>query len=516
MDVQYRKLHQVRRIEHHVGVFLVRIDPLLLSAAHVRPLVDGLPGRESPAVEIADDPSQQPVVAGRHPVVVVERDARERGDENLEGTLLRDLRNQLRIERVDAFDQQHAARFHLQMLAVVLAPPRHEIEFRHVHHLAVEQFDHVLLQGTVVHRFEIVEIVAAVRQFRRLDAVHEIVVRREGDGLQPAGLELYAEAPRDRRLSTAGRPGDQHDAHRMHGVVVAALDLLGNLHEFLLLQCFGNLDQVGSTSFQADVVHVAGVAQVHDPVPLEVLREHLEGLGLVHEGGEPFRMDAVRYAQQDAVVIGNDVPHLDVACGRQQTPVIIVYRVAQHVIVHVWLSAGLQQPHLVFITLLAEDLDGLLQAHFPAMERQVLVDDLLHPGLDPQHVFFRGGGTVRLVQFTEIAVRDRMLDLHLCLRAYVQRSFAQQETERSAIDASCARIAQVQVFYVPVVVHAETQSLRHVVHLGGDDGIRAVELECGQHFLQRGAFVETLRGTGILAIDGKHGGRVLWVRKVSG
>ena len=509
VGVEYGEFHQVGGVEHHIGVLLIGIDPLLFGAADVRPLVDGLAGGEGAVVVVADDAAQQPVVAGRHPVVVVERDAGEGRDEDLERILRRDLRDQLRVEGVDAFDQQHLAFRQLQVLAVVLAAARHEIEFRHVHHFAAQEREHVALDGPVVHGLEVIEVVAAVGQLGRLDAVHEIVIGRERDRAESAGLELNAQAPRDRGLAAAGRPGDQHDAHRMHGVVVAPLDFLGDLHEFLLLQRFGDLDQVGRAAFLTDVVHVAGVAQVHDPVPLEIFREDLEGLRLVHVRGQHFGIVPVRNAQQDAAVIRDDVPDLDIGSRGQQAAVIIVHRIPQRIEIHIGLSARFQQTHLVVVTVFAEYLDRLFQPDFAAMERQVLVDDLLHARLDLADVLFRHRASVGLVPLAEITVRNGMLDLDLRLGADVLRGLAEQEAERAAVHAACAGIAQVQELDVAVVVDAETKALRDIVHLGGNNRVRAFEIELREHLLEGCSFIELLVSLVVLAIDPKHGLRYL-------
>ena len=204
-------------------------------------------------------------------------------------------------------------------------------------------------------------------------------------------------------------------------------------------------------------------------------------------------------------MIRNDIPHRDVACGGQQAAIIIIYRVAQHVVVHVGLAARLQQPHLVLVAVFPEDLDGLLQPYFAAVEGQVLVDDLLHPCLDLLDVSLLHLAAVRLVELAEIAVGDGMLDFHLGLRADVLRGLAEQEAQGTAVHAAGAGVAQVEEFDVAVVVHAEAQALRDVVDLGRDNGIRAVEFEGREHLLEGSAFVEALGGAGVFAVDGKHG-----------
>ena len=49
------KLNQIRRIEHHVSILLVWIDPLLFGSDDVRPLFDGLTGRKSTFIIITND-----------------------------------------------------------------------------------------------------------------------------------------------------------------------------------------------------------------------------------------------------------------------------------------------------------------------------------------------------------------------------------------------------------------------------------------------------------------------------
>ena len=60
-----------------------------------------------------------------------------------------------------------------------------EIDTR-FHRLALHQSFQVLSQQLVVHRLDVVEVVLTVGQLRRVDAVHEVVVRRERVGPQAA------------------------------------------------------------------------------------------------------------------------------------------------------------------------------------------------------------------------------------------------------------------------------------------------------------------------------------------
>ena len=239
--------------------------------------------------------------------MVVQQDAREGVDEDLELGVVRNVGGQGRIQGVDAFDQEDAARIQLDLLAIVLPQAGDEVEFRHIHLLSVDHPHDVLLHEGVVHGVEVVEVEAAVGEARGFQPVHEIVVGGHGQGLQAAGLQLDGQTLAEGGLSGGGRSRDEDHLDRVL-TAVATVDLLGDLDDLLLLQGFRDLDQFGSLAVEDGIIDVAHGVQAHDDVPPEVLLEHLVGLGLVHEGGEDVRILHVRFPQKDAVVVGLDAP----------------------------------------------------------------------------------------------------------------------------------------------------------------------------------------------------------------
>ena len=50
----------------------------------------------------------------------------------------------------------------------------------------------------------------------------------------------------------------------------------------------------------------------HEDVPAQVFLEHVEGLGLLHEGGKFRRVVRVRQLEEEAVIVGPDVPDIEV------------------------------------------------------------------------------------------------------------------------------------------------------------------------------------------------------------
>ena len=99
-------------------------------------MADGLLGGECTFVVVAYDAPQQSVVAHGNPVVVVQRDAGERGDVNLELHRVGNLLREQRVQCVNTLDDKHAVVGQLHLLAIILALASHKVVFGHLHALA--------------------------------------------------------------------------------------------------------------------------------------------------------------------------------------------------------------------------------------------------------------------------------------------------------------------------------------------------------------------------------------------
>ena len=94
--------------------------------------------------------------------MVVERDAGQRRDVNLE---LRGVRNRLReqrVQRVYALDDEHAVALQLQLLTVILAFSCNEVILRNLYAFARHQTRKMVFQQVIVHRLDVVEVIVAV------------------------------------------------------------------------------------------------------------------------------------------------------------------------------------------------------------------------------------------------------------------------------------------------------------------------------------------------------------------
>ena len=139
VDAQHGELDVQGRVEHHVGRLLIGEYPLFLSLADVLPLADGLLCGESTFVVVADDAAQQPVVACRYPVVVVERDAGQRRDIDLVFQRVVYLLRQQGVQGVDALDDEHRVARQPQAFTVEFALAGDEVILWHLYRLALHQ-----------------------------------------------------------------------------------------------------------------------------------------------------------------------------------------------------------------------------------------------------------------------------------------------------------------------------------------------------------------------------------------
>ena len=165
--------------------------------------------------------------------------------------------------------------------------------------------------------------------------------------MQAAGLELYAQTLSDRGLAAAARAGDQYDAYGIFLAPATAVDLLGDLHELLLLQGLCHLDKLAGIAAQAGVIDVTDSIEVHVSVPAAAFLEHAEGLGLLDVWSESLGMMPVGHAEQDAALKGLQGPHAEISGRRDEAPVVIINGIPQQIIIHVHLAAGLDELDLV-------------------------------------------------------------------------------------------------------------------------------------------------------------------------
>ena len=126
--------------------------------------------------------------------MVIERDTGKRRYVDLVFQRVGNLLCQQRVQGMDTFNNQYGVAGQLQFLSVPFPFTRHEVILRNLHPFPLHESQQMVFEQVILHGLDIVEIVVAIRQFRCIQAVHEIVIGRERQRAQSAGKQLHAES----------------------------------------------------------------------------------------------------------------------------------------------------------------------------------------------------------------------------------------------------------------------------------------------------------------------------------
>ena len=284
------------------------------------------------------------------------------------------------------------------------------------------------------------------------------------------------------------------------------VNLLCNLHNLLLLQRLRHLNQFGGITLKNGFVHVASIRQTHDDIPAHLLGKDLKRTRLFHLFCQYRGIPLIGNAQQQSILITLQSPHAQIACRRNQRTIIVVDGIAQHIIIGIDLSTRLQKFHLVHESSLSEHSDSLFQSGLSTTERHIGIDNLLHPLTDAQHILVSQWRTVFLLEVAIDTSSQRVFDKEFTARKHVNGGLIEHETERTGIDATSRTIGGIDKLDITILEHTELQTLRHIIHLRRNHGIRQIDIS-GKLLIdieQRSAFGKTLRLVAILTADLEH------------
>ena len=220
------------------------------------------------------------------------------------------------------------------------------------------------------------------------------------------GDELYLEPFAEGRLAGRRRAGDEYDAH---AIVITVGDLLGNLGDLFLLHRFRDENNLLGHSFLDGDVEIPHVIESYRTLEGQMLLVSVKHLILLDDGLDLIGLVEARHPKQEAVGIGNKVKQGYVASRWGQAaiekvnvPVELIIRGIDH-------ARGLDQPGLIFHAVRFKIADSLFGAHVLVLERQVRLDQVAHPGLDPVDRLRRE----RALVFDDrvITLRHRMLEM---------------------------------------------------------------------------------------------------------
>ena len=412
---------------------------------------------------IAHDTPDQPVVGRGDPVQVVHCDRGQGRDVDLELHRRVDLRRQPRIQAVNALDQKHRALVHAQRPVIRLALAGNEVIARHPHLAAREQGGQIVVEPADVDRFERLVVVLPVLVERRLLPVHEIVVERDEHRTHAQNAELDAEPLGERRLAARRRARNQHDARS--SVPMSLVNPVGQIAQRLLMQRFGDPDQVASAPLENPRVQRADVRHADHVDPARVLAEHLEHLVLRDQLLELRRIGSLRQSHAEPLVIGMQVEAGNVSRRNGQRAVKVAHQIGHAVHGHIQVRPGPQQRDLVVEPQRLVHRLGFGRGDLLPHDRQVLSDDRAHALLDPDDLLV--GEVLHTLDLAIESLGDRMLDMQFPLRKQVVDGLLQYEEQRALINAHSLEMRDVYVADAHRRVDGEVELLEPVVDIGG-------------------------------------------------
>ena len=119
----------------------------------------------------------------------------------------------------------------------------------------------------------------------------------------------------------------------------------------------------------------------------------------------------VRNAQEQTLVVLDQIPYLQVAGRRDETAVVVIRRISEGVVIDIHLAAGSEQFDLIVVAALLEYAYRLVSLHFEAVEYHILCYDFLHTLFYRGDVFFADFDAVLFAQIAVEATRNRMFHI---------------------------------------------------------------------------------------------------------
>ena len=267
------QLEKHGRVEHGIGILLIREYPAVLTLAHRRPAADGVLCGDTTVLMVADDAAQQTVIGGRNIVMGVQQDGGQCRGIDTEYLIIGNILGQFRIQGMDTLYHQYLITLHLQTLPTAYTLTSREVIAGQFHLLASEQGIHLFIKQRNVQGMEMLEIIVSLFVTRGLVTVQEVIVERDADRLDAVDGQLHAEAFAGRGLATAAGACYEH-----HLNTLPTCYLIGYLGNLLLLQGLANLNKTVGIAFGDGIIQVANRSHTKNRLPAMVLLEDLEHL----------------------------------------------------------------------------------------------------------------------------------------------------------------------------------------------------------------------------------------------
>ena len=467
--------------------------------------MDGLLCAHTSIFIVADDTAKKTIVGRRDIVVVVEQDGGQCRGIHTENLLVRNLRRQLRVQGMDAFHHQDIVVVHLQLLATLLALARLEIVLRQFHLLATEEGIKLVVDELQVERIDTLIIILAICILWRFLPIHEVIIQGNLQRFQAVHSQLDGETLTRGGLARRGRTCQENEFHAL-----AVGDVFGYLGDFLLLQSLADIDDVGGESSIHSLVEVTHRTDAQNVLPTMVLLEDLKHLVLLGQFAQYARVLDRRNAEQHTIIILLQAEEIQLGSIGEKRAIIEIDIFTYLIIGSVDGARGLEEFHLLHVTLLLEEGDGFLRRHHVSTDRHLGIDDLLHTLANPIDILIGSRATKAHIHIE--AIRHRDVDDDIVGRIKVLHRLAEHKEERAGVGTRARRRSHVEELHILIIIHTIMKTFHLIIHLTRHRSILHLETKCRKNIKKCASDFYFLRFFIIFATDLYHLFHLRYVR----
>ena len=223
------------------------------------------------------------------------------------------------------------------------------------------------------------------------------------------------------------------------------------------------------------LVELADCRHAQDFLPTVLLAEDVEHLGLFAHGAQTVGMGRVGQAQEQTLVVRDNIKQIKLTCLYEQRAVEIIGQAVQRIIGCIKRTIAFEQLCLVLQARGTEQTHGFLRGTGDAMERQVSFHNLVHAL--PQGIDQGGRHSAVDKHAAVVTVRHRRVDAQAGRRIKVVERLVEHEEKRTRVGAQARGRRDVEKLHVLIVEEHEVKAFHLVVHLGARGSVRHVELE---------------------------------------
>ena len=396
------ELKDKRRVEHHVCLLLEREYPFVFASANAPPHTDSVPSRIGTEFGVADDTSEQTIVGGRYPVVVVERNGGKSRYVYLENLRRVDTLRYFGVQGVNALDYEYRVAVEFYRVAIVSAASGSEVEGRYFYSFALQYSAEVVSEELEVESVERFVVGLALVVNGSVFSIDEIIIHRKRKRFYSRSHQLYCQPFGECSLTRRRRTRYQHR------LLAFGYDTVGYLCYLFFVQSLSHLNEVFENFGIYRPIEVARIDDTEQCVPTSKFIEYSEQLRLLFEGSYMVGAVSVGYAKEHPVFVAYDIEQIQISRRGNKYRQIIVVKPAERIVRYERFAHTVDKIDRIHIALTLENRDSLFFRRLVNFDRHIGFDDLAYTL--PYTLYFIVSNLIfASVDIAIISMRNRML-----------------------------------------------------------------------------------------------------------